>query len=104
MNWRPGTRRAAEDTMPSANPVAHPRAFESHLPASKAAPADPSERLHDAFARVRGETERRAAPLSPEDQVIQSMADASPTKWHRAHVTWFFEQFLLRAFAPAYRV
>ena len=56
----------------------------------------------DAFVKVRNETERRAAPLSPEDQVVQSMPDASPAKWHRAHVTWFFEQFLLRQFAPAY--
>src|ERR1700731_4897529 len=56
----------------------------------------------DAFVTVRNETERRAAPLSPEDQVVQSMPDASPTKWHRAHVTWFFEQFLLRPFAPSY--
>jgi len=53
---------------------------------------------------VRAETERRAAPLGAEDQVVQSMPDASPTKWHRAHVTWFFEQFLLRPFAPGYRV
>ena len=56
-----------------------------------------------AFRAVRGETERRAALLSPEDQVVQSMADASPTKWHRAHTTWFFEQFLLRPHAPDYR-
>jgi ergothioneine biosynthesis protein EgtB len=48
-----------------------------------------------AFRAVRAETERRAAPLSPEDQAIQSMPDASPTKWHRAHTTWFFEQFVL---------
>jgi ergothioneine biosynthesis protein EgtB len=57
----------------------------------------------DAFRAVRAETERRSAPLSAEDQVVQSMPDASPTKWHRAHVTWFFEQFLLLPFAPSYR-
>jgi ergothioneine biosynthesis protein EgtB len=55
------------------------------------------------FRAVRAETERRAAMLSPEDQVVQSMPDASPTKWHRAHVTWFFEQFLLRPHAGDYR-
>ena len=57
----------------------------------------------DAFHAVRAETERRAAPLSAEDQIVQSMPEASPAKWHRAHVTWFFEQFLLRPFAPDYR-
>jgi ergothioneine biosynthesis protein EgtB len=56
------------------------------------------------FRAVRAETERRAALLSAEDQVVQSMPDASPTKWHRAHVTWFFEQFLLRPHAKTYRV
>jgi ergothioneine biosynthesis protein EgtB len=54
------------------------------------------------FGTVRAETERRAAPLSPEDQVVQSMPDASPTKWHRAHTTWFFEQFVLRPHRPGY--
>jgi ergothioneine biosynthesis protein EgtB len=56
------------------------------------------------FRRVRAETEARAAHLSVEDQIVQSMADASPTKWHRAHVTWFFEQFLLVPHDPSYRV
>src|ERR1700690_4434870 len=64
---------------------------------------DPRHVWLDAFAAVRGETERRAALLSPEDQVIQSMPDTRPTKWHRAHVTWFFEQFMLRPFAPNYK-
>ena len=45
-----------------------------------------------------------AAPLGPEDQVIQTMADASPTTGHLAHTTWFFETFLLRDHAPGYRL
>jgi len=57
-----------------------------------------------AFRRVRAETEKRASHLSAEDQIVQSMADASPAKWHRAHVTWFFEQFLLVPHDPSYRI
>ncbi len=56
-----------------------------------------------AFRAVRAETERRCAPLSAEDQVVQSMPDASPAKWHRAHTTWFFEQFLLKPFDADHR-
>jgi ergothioneine biosynthesis protein EgtB len=59
--------------------------------------------LVEAFLTVRNETERRAAPLTPEDQLIQSMPDASPAKWHRAHTTWFFEQFLLGEHCKGYQ-
>src|SRR5258708_8864618 len=61
-----------------------------------------AQKLGDAFLAVRNETERRAAPLSAEDQSVQSMPDASPAKWHRAHTTWFFEQFLLGEHCPGY--
>ncbi|WP_228389341.1 ergothioneine biosynthesis protein EgtB [Cumulibacter manganitolerans] len=47
------------------------------------------------YGEVRAHTELLATPLSPEDQTVQSMPDASPTKWHRAHATWFFETFVL---------
>ncbi|UCH28618.1 MAG: ergothioneine biosynthesis protein EgtB [Myxococcales bacterium] len=56
----------------------------------------PGEKVVSAFVRVRAQTEALAAPLSPEDQAVQSMPDASPTKWHRAHTTWFFETFVLK--------
>jgi ergothioneine biosynthesis protein EgtB len=55
------------------------------------------------YRAVRERTEALAAPLSPEDQTIQSMPDVSPTKWHRSHTTWFFEAFLLGPSQPSYR-
>jgi len=81
-------------------------------PATRGRPAQEPKRPTDevrgiwlqAFRQVRAETEARAAHLSVEDQIVQSMADASPTKWHRAHVTWFFEQFLLVPHDPAYKI
>ncbi len=57
----------------------------------------------DRLRATRRLTESLAAPLAPEDQVVQSMDDVSPTKWHRAHTTWFFETFVLGPHLPGYR-
>ena len=55
------------------------------------------------YRTIRARTETLAANLSAEDQQLQSMPDASPTKWHRAHTTWFFETFVLQNFKNNYR-
>jgi ergothioneine biosynthesis protein EgtB len=59
--------------------------------------------LAEEFCRVRSQSLALCAPLTPEDMMVQSCADASPVKWHLAHTTWFFETFVLREFVPGYR-
>ncbi len=55
------------------------------------------------YQTTRQITETICKPLEVEDYVIQTMPEASPTKWHLAHVTWFFEAFLLKPYLPNYQ-
>jgi ergothioneine biosynthesis protein EgtB len=77
----------------------------SRVPAAAADCNNSEERASwsDRFATVRANSCALAANLSPEDQTIQTIPDVSPTKWHLAHTTWFFETFLLTPFLESYR-
>jgi ergothioneine biosynthesis protein EgtB len=75
----------------------HPLALQT---ARAARPAGP---LPASFAAVRATSLALVAPLSAEDCQVQSMPDASPAKWHLAHVTWFFETFVLEPFEPNFQ-
>ena len=83
-------------------PASAAATFDAPCPSLFADSGTLAEGLVEAFLKVRNETERRAAPLTPEDQLVQSMPDTSPAKWHRAHTTWFFEQFLLGEHCKGY--
>ena len=56
------------------------------------------------FKQVRGDSERLAAPLTPEDWMLQSMTEASPVKWNLAHTSWFYETFVLNVHASDYQI
>jgi len=58
--------------------------------------------LAEQYRAVRAYTERLCDPLETEDYVVSSMPDVSPTKWHLAHTSWFFETFVLAPNDPAY--
>jgi ergothioneine biosynthesis protein EgtB len=81
---------------------------ESNSAAPATQPASPqrvsgSPTLLTRYEAVRTQTERLCAPLEVEDCVVSSMPDVSPTKWHLAHTSWFFETFVLAAFDAEYR-
>ena len=67
-------------------------------------PGPARDALAQRYRRVRAHTLALAEPLSPEDQCVQSMPDASPSKWHQAHTSWFFETLVLQPLAADYRV
>ena len=64
---------------------------------------DSEENIAARFTRIRGLSLALCASLATEDYVVQSMPDASPTKWHLAHISWFFEKFVLEPYASGYR-
>ncbi len=68
---------------------------EETIPTSKS-------KLEQRYRRVRRFSERLCETLEPEDYVIQTMPETSPTKWHLAHTSWFFETFVLKQFSPDY--
>jgi ergothioneine biosynthesis protein EgtB len=76
----------------------------------KARPKDPRggtarrPELLDRYRTIRQRSRYLTRGLAPEDQVVQSMEDVSPTKWHLAHTTWFFETFVLVPHLPGYRL
>src|SRR2546430_13381650 len=61
-----------------------------------------AESLCARFRDVRDFSKLLTRDLEAEDCVVQSMPDVSPTKWHLAHTTWFFETFILKKFSPGY--
>jgi ergothioneine biosynthesis protein EgtB len=66
-------------------------------------PTADARALAERYQQVRRFTEQLCTTLEPEDYVVQSMPDVSPAKWHLAHVSWFFETFLLRPESRDYR-
>jgi ergothioneine biosynthesis protein EgtB len=86
----PVSAEAATDTVAANRPNFHPGSGRV-------------ERLLARFHQIRDFTSSLCAGLEPEDYVVQSMPDVSPTKWHLAHTTWFFETFILKKFSPGYR-
>src|SRR5690349_23786646 len=64
---------------------------------------DAATAASERYAEVRQRTEKLCAALEVDDYQVQSVIETSPPKWHLAHVTWFFETFLLKPFLPGYR-
>jgi ergothioneine biosynthesis protein EgtB len=74
-----------------------------NLPSTRATPVARNEQLIDKYRKVRDFSAHLCRNLEPEDYVVQSMPDVSPTKWHLAHTSWFFETFVVKVWLPSYR-
>ena len=88
------TTTAAADAQTSTKP---------EVASSNPAATSLQKSLFEEFCSVRRQSLELCAPLTAEDMMVQSCAEASPAKWHIAHTTWFFETFILREFLPGYR-
>ena len=85
------------------SPVAILPAFASTCLQPLTSPADSRQTWLQAYQSVRQHSQQLTEGLSAEDQSLQSMPEASPSKWHLAHTTWFFETLVLQAHAPGYQ-
>lgn len=84
------------------NPQVVPLPSAGEWPAREGTLANMNE-LSDRYDAVRRASEKLCEPLVTEDYLLQSMPDASPTRWNLAHTTWFFETFLLLPYVAGYR-
>jgi ergothioneine biosynthesis protein EgtB len=73
------------------------------VPSRSAASGPRNQRLIEQYRKVRDFSAHLCRGLEPEDYVVQSMPDVSPTKWHLAHTSWFFETFVVKVWMPRYR-
>lgn len=100
---RPGCRQEHEIQNPEPNVNAMVEGLQAKtINGTELSSASESELLRE-YRRVRGSSEKLCETLEPEDYVIQTMPEASPTKWHLAHTSWFFEEFTLKRFIADYQ-
>lgn len=92
----------ASDPSSSPSPAAARDAATAKVAPRPTGRPEPDGSLRERYRQVRRRSHYLTRSLAPEDQVVQSMEDVSPTKWHLAHTSWFFETFLLEPHLDGY--